>query len=153
MPRVLMPQIKRKKPRITIPGGWIARIPSVTLPRSEADAYINYFVHSKGMSPVAAERHITEVMQNIFTKGWLLGLREMLILRAIEYKELFGTLEGFDPETLQAAYVPGENTGRAGKPVVRKMLLLMGEEAGLALKGVEAMTTVASGAYDPVEGL
>ena len=135
MHKVMMTDIRRRRQKIKIPGGWIAKVPSIQLKNEDRDAFIRYYQSARGVSPIRAEEVIDDAMQGIFVKGWLLGLREMLVIRAQEYRTIFGTLDGFDPAKIQAAYVPGENTGRAGKPVVRKMLLLMGREAGLEPRG------------------
>ena len=122
--------IRRKKGNIRIPGGWTIKIPSIEMKEGEKDAYVKYLSKSHGTPPQLAERKIQASMQKVFDRGWMIGLREMLVDRAAEYRSIFGDLEGFDPERLQGAYVPGENTGRAGKPVVRRLLVQMGRDAG-----------------------
>lgn len=123
---VEMPDLIRGE--LTVPGGWTARIPKISTGADES-AFVRYYIQH-GMSIPEAESTVRTSFQALFTRSWLQGLREMILNRAEEYMKMYPDLglNGFRPERLQAAYVPGENTGRRGKPVVRKILLDLGRE-------------------------
>lgn len=129
MIRIKARDMHRKDPPLTIKGGWMIKVPEVEMREAEQEAYVKYLNKAHGMSPITASKVVSEATQRAFTTAFKQKLRDMLFTRADEYVAMYGDLRGFDPERLQAAYVPGENTGRAGKPVVRRLLQLMREEA------------------------
>lgn len=115
---------------LIVPAGWIARIPSIKLAKEEEHAMYLSYLQKQGYGPSMAAGILRRRMQDVFNRGWLVPLRDMIADRAQEYVEMHGDLEGFDPERLQRAYFPGDRPGRAGKPGVRRMLHEMREGEG-----------------------
>ena len=102
------------------------QVPSIELLSHEEQVYVDYLI-SRRVPAGEAREQVKESMQALFTRAWFQGLREMLLNRAAEYIKMYPelNLRGFDPEELQVAYMPGENTGREGKQFVRVMLAEM----------------------------
>lgn len=112
---------------IHIPAGWEARVPQVTPDAETIRAYASYF-QRQGLRPAEAEQAVHEMVQEVFEGGWMMKLRLSLARWAEIYENRFGTMEGFRPEVMQQAFVPGENTGRAGKAYVNSMLREMRDD-------------------------
>lgn len=146
MKRLSMPDIEcrsrkaRGGPRIFIPGGWEAFIAEISLDAETLRAYTRVV----GSAAEAAALH-----QQIYERGYIVGLRLAIARRAQLYYQLypelaeplrreydtsqqFVTLRGFDPQTLQSTYIPFERPGRAGNPLIEEMLHTMAKEAKLA---------------------
>jgi hypothetical protein len=113
---------------IVIPGGWLARMPEIEISAADLAAYISYFTR-QGWPVGVAEGFVREAMQKVFERGWSVGLREMIALKARDFMKMGGSLEDFDPSAISAAYVPFENRGRPGKPAIKRRLLEMRREA------------------------
>lgn len=122
--------------KIFIPGGWQAYVGEVALDAKTLDVYSRY-LHSR--------REAAAVAQRVYESGFLVGLRACIKRRAQEYAERFPDLvheekkfrttrkiyllDGFDPEKVQALYVPFDNTGRPGKPFAQDILFEMARDA------------------------
>ena len=93
---------------IQIEGGWTARVPTISISRS--DARFQELVTSLvrlGAPPSRAEEEAILSCQGLFEGSWVTKLKMATGRAAEEYKRRFGSLEGFDPEVAQAAFIPG----------------------------------------------
>lgn len=126
----------RRGVSILVPGGWTAYVGEVTLDEQMLGVYARY---------LGDEAEARALAQRVYESGFMAGLRHAIQRRAQEYATLFPDLErevkrwrtskkyvvldGFDPEKVQACYVPFDNTGRQGKAFAEKMLQEMGAAA------------------------
>lgn len=129
--------VRWKGKKLKIPGGWELRIPEILeLDPFTTNAYSRYFQRAKGYDKFEAEKKVREVFSDLLASNWYrmqtLSIRRWAKQYAKSYPELVradGTLEGFKPEEFQNLYVPGANTGRAGKVSAKKLFREMaGEE-------------------------
>jgi len=107
--------------RVIVPGKWEARVPEITVSRSDARVLEMIDVLRRlGMPPMKAEEVISEACQGLFEGSWVTKLKLFTGGAAKTYLEHFGDLEGFDPERTQAAFVPGGDRilARRGGPNV-----------------------------------
>lgn len=123
--RITMPPMDRLG--LHIPGGWEVKVPEVAVIDADLAPFVQYFMRD-GYLPEDARRKAEMAMQRVWTRAWLQGLKEAIALLAKDYMHIHGTLAGFDPAALQGAYVPGDNTGRAGRPRVTMALVKMGQQ-------------------------
>lgn len=148
MPNIAMPTIVRRTKRlgvyITVPGGWIARVPDVKTGNTALlDAYTEYFV-SCGLGAKPAAEAAEATVQRTYAHGYVDGLKEAVARRAEEYIALYPELRrvvgrrnglplvepvGYDPGAIQASYVPFQRTGRAGQSFMATMLAAMAKRA------------------------
>jgi len=137
MIRVKMTTIKRKG--LTVPGGWIARIPSVKLFVEEQQHYVRYY-ERRGMPEARAHDTVLNAITALWVRAWTDRLRESVANAAVRYNKMFPELKlaGFDPEQVQAVYVPGEKTGRDGKPAAYELLRRLGEAERARRRGDHA---------------
>ncbi len=121
MIKVTMNEIRQKG--LVIPGGWVAKVPSVQLSDpKEVEVYLKYLI-KQGYPERLAPRELQDRIQGTFTGRWLTGLREMIANRGVEWVKIHGSIRGFKPQKLQAGYFPGDAPGKRGKPAVRRMLV------------------------------
>jgi len=122
------PPIRRQG--LFIPGGWQARIPGVTFyPGDLAPLYAHF--QKRGHNFAVATQQAEGALEAIWIRAYLDGMREAITNAALRYDAIYPELElaGFDPEKVQAAYVPGDKfTGRRGKVGLKKLLVEMGQE-------------------------
>lgn len=93
---------------IQLEGGWMARVPTISIARG--DARFQEIVTSLvrlGAPPRRAEEEAIASCQDLFTGSWVTKLKMATGRAAEEYKRRFGSLEGFDPEVAQAVFIPG----------------------------------------------
>jgi len=121
--------------QVSIPGGWHAHIPSVSLVyQSDKKHLTDHFVNH-GHQYVQAVVETELLVQEIFASNWIRGLRNSICRWAAEYMGMFpeaydnGKLTGFNPELLAPWFVPFGNAGKAGRPEVRELMTKMWEEA------------------------
>lgn len=126
MIRVQMGEIRRDG--VVIPGGWTAKIPSAQLYENELQVYAGYYVRNYAMHEGAAFKRVEGDIEALWIRAWTDGLRNALTNMARRYSRMFPDLglAGFDPEAMQAGYIPGERVGRTGKPAVKRLLFEMG---------------------------
>jgi len=124
-----MPEIRRNG--LVVPGGWIARIPSIKLYESEERVYADYFRSKHGMHEGIACERVREAFIALWVRAWTVTLKEAIADMATKYKRMHPDLglRGFDPAKAQVGYVPGDvRTGVRGKPAVTELLRRMGTE-------------------------
>lgn len=136
MIRVLMPQFRSLKGH-QIPGGWVAIVPQFS---ADAD-YEAWLVgkvlpehnHDHAKARADAKARIHAVGQTFY----LQSLKLFVSRCADDYAKRFGdlrnpdrTLKGFDPEKLQAVFVPHRKSkGRYGDTGIKGVLVGMAESA------------------------
>ncbi len=127
MLRIPMPELRRRG--VVVPGGWIAKIPSIRGYDAEEAAHVRYY-RGKGLHEGAALDHVRTSWEAIWVHGYLQALGQAVADMAKKYKKIHPDLglRGFDPEKAQAGYVPGDNTGVRGKPAVTELLRRMGTD-------------------------
>lgn len=93
---------------IQLEGGWTAQVPSITVRRDdERFVEIVAALARLGMPPARTEAYAIAACQGLFEGSWVTKLKMSVGRYAREYKRRFGSLEGFDPEIAQGAFVPG----------------------------------------------
>jgi hypothetical protein len=114
---------------LVVPGGWHAHVPAVT-PDEEWLAHVTRYFIADGYQPAQARALALAVAQAKSDAGWVRDIRQSIRRYALIYARRFGSLDGFDPEMMQAAYMPGvaENTGRRGKQFVNSLFMEMRKE-------------------------
>lgn len=111
-----------------VPGGWTAKIPSMTIDARDAEVYIGWIT---GKLRHEAEAQFLDACRDMWVAAWLKRLRERIAELAGHYRAINPDLglAGFKPAELQGAYVPGARHGHARSitPVVRRLLVEMGQ--------------------------
>lgn len=115
----------RRKGKPKVPGGWYIELPSFLddLDRTELSFLTERFVRL-GAPPMVAEEKARAAVQLLFNSAWEERLMKFIGRAADKWLERFGSLEGFNPEEIQKAFVPGGHTlwrGR-GNILLRSML-------------------------------
>lgn len=108
---------------IMVEGGWMARVPTITVPR-EDERFREMMKHLArlGMPPARVEPFTLEMCRDLFVGSWVTKLKMSVARYASEYRARFGSLEGFDPEIAQGAFLPGGD--RVWKKAANSNLLL-----------------------------
>lgn len=109
-----------------IPGGWKAWVPEVVVREEDLQHWARYYQFD-GYPPHQARAMAERAIIRKHEAGWIRDLRRSLVRWAQIYLKRFGDLQGFDPERMQQAYYPGENTGRRGKAFVNQLMREMRE--------------------------
>ena len=112
-----------------VPGGWMANVPEMT-DAAYTEALAAYYNHTYSRYNLSTARHFAQQLQiRMASMEFLRRLREFIRRSAKEYVERFpdtqrtdGTLAGFDPTSLQRAFVPYDRPGRNGKKILHRMM-------------------------------
>lgn len=124
-----MPEIRRKG--LVVPGGWIARIPSMHGYAAEEETYAAYFRTKHAMHEGVALDRVREAFTALWILAWTDGLKDAVAKMARKYAKMHPDLglRGFNPAKAQIGYVPGDvRTGVRGKPAVTELLRRMGSD-------------------------
>lgn len=129
--------LTKKKKRIKAKGGWFLRIPDIETFDSLTMKIYGRFHQSQGMTPVRAEKEVLDTFNEMWQVAWVRYQTNSLRYWMKRYAERFplkvqedGFLEDFRPEWIQDTYVPGMNSGKAGKKIMNDLLgkMARGEE-------------------------
>lgn len=110
----------RNGTKLTIPGGWLARVPILMDLDEQTKVVYGKFYQSQGAVPSVAETKVLEAMNSVFTKNWVRYLAISVRYWARKYAQRYphnvysnGTLRGFRPELMQNTYIPQSRTGKS----------------------------------------
>lgn len=115
--------------KLTIPGGWIAKVPEIGLEAKALTAYTSYVMKRESVMAEDAKAIVLDRHQGLYVYGFLTSLRAAVRYRARQYHKKYGTLDGFDPELMIRLWMPGENVGRRGKPFAITLMAEMAKSA------------------------
>ena len=116
--------IHRKMPElttgnITIPGGWHAWVPEGTNDAQALQLYARYYA-ADGLRPAQSLEKAEAMLQAVLQNDWSRRLTQFVRREAKLHVSKVGSLAGFDPERLQAAFMPHDNKiGCGGKNALR----------------------------------
>ena len=150
MKRAIMNDIwtrTKTRGRIFVPGGWQAWVPEVELLDSDLNAYAAAFMDEERGDALAARRRAARIIAAEYGRCRIRNLRLSVAGWARKYSRMYPDLceeaerkrgghmrycwilRGFDPERIQACFLPDANTGRRGNPYANRMLAEMAHEA------------------------
>lgn len=95
---------------VRIAGGWHALVPDASIDASFLKEMALRF-QRLGAPVAVAEARARAAMQRMFEGHYVTHLRMFTARKAREYVDRYGDLRGFDPERLQAGFIPRDFHG------------------------------------------